>query len=140
MTCPPMTPALKERIQNIIDGGRFTSHNEITCLLVEPDHVRVQGLATDRYFNGAGNVHGGLFLTLADTAAGLAALTDGRRYVTQSCSFNFIRPMNQGKIIADGYVIHRGRTMAVTRAVLTDENGTLIAEGTFNMFHVGGPA
>ena len=44
--------------------------------------------------NPFGMVHGGALCTLADNAAGMAAHTDGRLYVTQSSAFQFVK--NQG--------------------------------------------
>lgn len=41
--------------------------------------------------NPFGMVHGGALCTLADNAAGMAAHTDGRLYVTQSSTFQFVK-------------------------------------------------
>lgn len=50
--------------------------------------------------NPFGMVHGGALCTLADNAAGMAAHTDGRLYVTQSSTFQFVKNQGSGTIYA----------------------------------------
>jgi acyl-CoA thioesterase len=84
--------------------------------------------------NPHGMIHGGALYTLADNAAGYAAHTDGRRYVTQTSSFHFLRNQGGGVVHAEGRVIHRGRTTCLTAVEITSEDGTLLATGEFTFF------
>ena len=52
--------------------------------------------------NPFGMVHGGALCTLADNAAGMAAHTDGRLYVTQSSTFQFVKNQGSGTMFCVG--------------------------------------
>ena len=84
--------------------------------------------------NPHGMIHGGALYTLADNAAGYAAHTDGRRYVTQTSSFHFLRNQGGGVIYAEGHVVHRGRTSCLAAVEITSADGTLMATGEFTFF------
>lgn len=86
--------------------------------------------------NNFGSPHGGFYMTLCDMAATLAAYTDGRRYVTQNCSIQFLGAPHSEQVIAKGSVLHRGKTVTGVRTEITDETGKLICEGLFSMFAV----
>lgn len=86
--------------------------------------------------NPFGMVHGGALYTLADNAAGAAAHTDGRLYVTQTSSLHFLRNQAEGTVRAEGRVRHRGRSICLTEVDLTGEGGVLLATGEFTYFCV----
>ncbi len=115
----------------------FMTHNAIEPLSVDADSSQIVTVLDDNGRNLSGYAHGGLLMAMADCAAGLAAKADGRQYVTQNISMSFISNIKGGRIFADGKVLHRGRTVAVVRVTVSDENGTLMADATLNMFCVG---
>jgi len=82
-------------------------------------------------------VHGGALYTLADNAAGIAAHSDGRSYVTQSGSLHFLSNRPHGLIRAEGRVRRRGRSTVLAEVDITAEDGTLLATGQFSYFCVG---
>ena len=84
-----------------------------------------------------GMVHGGALCTLADNAAGMAAHTDGRLYVTQSSTFQFVKNQGSGTIYAAARVRHRGRSTALVSVEITGDNHRLLAVAEFTMFCVG---
>ena len=87
--------------------------------------------------NPYGMVHGGALYTLADNAAGFAAHTDGRAYVTQSSNLYFLRNQTEGVVRAEATVRRRGRTTCLVEVDITGEDGALLASGTFVYFCVG---
>lgn len=124
-----------ETIANeIIIGSDFVTENGIELVLAEQDHVRLRGELTQKRKNRYGIAHGGFLYTAADSAAGLAAFTDGRSYVTEDSHIQFIRPLRSGVFYADSRVLHRGRSVVTVLVNLIDESETLLAHGTFNMF------
>ena len=81
-------------------------------------------------------MHGGLAITLLDSAMGCAVQTTlpaGTGYTTLESKVNFARPMTRdtGRVICEANVVHRGRTVATAEGRLfAEETGKLIAHGT----------
>ena len=87
----------KEREKN----NAFMHYTHISVDLVEKDHALTSMEIFPEGLNPFGMVHGGLLDTMMDNAAGSAVHTDGRSYVTQTCTLHFLRNRGTGKIIGD---------------------------------------
>ena len=88
-----------------------------------------------RHRNPLGTVHGGVAMTLLDSAAGAAVhstLGDGDGYTTLETKVNLVRAVRAttGPLRAEGSVIHRGRTVASAESRLISADGTLYAHAT----------
>ena len=88
-----------------------------------------------QHYNPIGSVHGGIALTLLDSAMGCAVHTQLERgvgYTTLEVKTNFVRPItaDTGVIRCEGTVIHQGSRIATAEGKLTDTNGKLLAHGT----------
>lgn len=71
---------------------------------------------TDDHMNGAGVVHGGAILTLADSAISLGiARAVGGRCTTVEIKINYLRPASGGVLTARSHVIRPGRRLVVAR-------------------------
>lgn len=116
--------------------NHFMTYNAIEPISAADDRSEVRTTLSENSLNLKGYVHGGLIMTLADCAAGLAARCDGRDYVTQTMNVNFISNVKEGTIYARGAVVSRGRTVVIVRVTIADENGRLMADATANMFCV----
>ncbi|QMW65474.1 PaaI family thioesterase [Mumia sp. ZJ1417] len=86
-------------------------------------------------YNPIGSVHGGVFATLLDSAAGCAVhttLPEGVGYTSQDLNVKFLRRLTveTGPVRAVGRVRHRGRTTALAEAELLDADGRLLAHAT----------
>ena len=91
------------------DGlNAFMHHNFNERVEVERDYAVCKLDIRPESLNPFGMVHGGALCTLADNAAGVAAHTDGRLYVTQSSTFNFLKNQGSGTIYATARVRHPG--------------------------------
>ena len=90
----------------------------------------------EQHYNPIGVVHGGLAMTLLDSALGCAVhstLPAGFRYTTLETKVNFVRPVTaaSGRLLCEGRVVHRGSTVATADGRLTIEaDGKLVAHGT----------
>ena len=119
-------------------------HNPFVQLL----GVRIEEVARDfsrlsleigpACLNPHGLVHGGVLFTLADNAAGCAASTDGRAYVTQCGDVHFLRTLSSGTIRAEARVRHRGRSTVLVDVSVTGEEERLLATASFTYFCVDG--
>ena len=112
----------------------FIRHNGIEVVSIEPDHAVLQLTIRPESLNLYGLVHGGAIYAMADNAAGSAASTDGRSYVTQASNMHFLRNQTEGTITAEAVVRHRGRTTVLVEVTVTGEEGKLLAAGTFTFF------
>jgi uncharacterized protein (TIGR00369 family) len=77
-----------------------------------------------------GTVHGGILCDLADAAMGTAWVTtlkEGESFTTLELKINFLRPFWQGKLIAHGRVVKRGRMVGMAECDVVDEQDRLIA-------------
>lgn len=106
--------------------------------LVEVDEGRVvfAGTPLEGHLNPAGTVHGGWAATILDSALACAVhstLAKGERYTSVEMKLNFLRPIlvgKTGRLICEGKIIQRGRTLALSEARLVDEGGKLYAHAS----------
>lgn len=105
--------------------------------LVAADQGRVRFEADPQFkhYNPIGVVHGGFAMTMLDSALGCAVhstLEKGEAYTTLEFKINLVRPLtkNTGNVIAEGRIVHRGRTVATSEGEIKDEAGKLYAHAT----------
>jgi uncharacterized protein (TIGR00369 family) len=95
-----------------------------------------EGEPQDPHRNPHGAIHGGWAAAILDSALGCAVhstLAIGEKYTTVEMKLNYLRPIFPGKpgrLICEGKVVHRGRTLALSEARLVDEAGKLYAHGS----------
>lgn len=132
-----MDQAQLERVREICkDKNAFSNYNLICLESVEDGRAVYSMEIRPENRNQYGMAHGGALYTLADDAAGTAAYSDGRNYVTQSGELHFLNNRARGVLRATGTVCHRGRSTVLVNVEVTDEAGVLLAAGTFSYFCV----
>ncbi|MFD7027388.1 PaaI family thioesterase [Streptomyces sp. NPDC059917] len=92
-------------------------------------------LPGEEHYNPIGSMHGGVFATLLDSAAGCAVqstLPLGMAYTSLDLTVKFLRPVTveTGRVRAVGTVISAGRRTALAQAQLFDANDRLLAHAT----------
>lgn len=101
---------------------------------LQPDH---------KLDNPMGTVHGGVAMTLLDSAMGCAVhttLARGQHYGTLEVKVNLVRPItaDTGPLLAHGEVVHRGSRVATAEARLVGEaDGKLYAHGSSTCMILG---
>ena len=78
-----LTELIKENMK--MDKG-FINSNNYKIIKIEENYCELEGYLTETSVNPFGIAHGGYIFGLADTAAGIAAMTDGRKAVTLNSS------------------------------------------------------
>jgi len=101
----------------------------------EPGRAVFEILPGDEHYNPIGSVHGGVALTLLDSAMGCAVhtlLEAGVGYATLEVKANFVRPITSetGLVRCEGTVLHAGSRVATAEGRVVDAAGTLLAHGT----------
>lgn len=115
---PPIASTLGFRLVEVGKG--------LAVFAVEP---------TEYLYNPIGSVHGGVYATLLDSAAGCAVhttLAEGVNYTSLDLAVKFLRPMSPdgGEVRAIGTVTHSGRRTALAEAKMVDAKGRLLATAT----------
>jgi uncharacterized protein (TIGR00369 family) len=105
--------------------------------LVEADtgHVVFEVLPGEQHYNPLGVVHGGLAMTLLDSAMGCAVhshMPAGGGYTTLEAKTNLVRPITAttGPLRAIGKAVHVGKRVATAEGRLVDRAGKLYAHAT----------
>jgi len=87
--------------------------------------------AGPQHHNPMGTLHGGILGDIADAAMGIAfasTLAAGESFTTVELKINYLRPVREARLRAEGRVLQRGRTIGYVECEVTDENGKLIAK------------
>jgi uncharacterized protein (TIGR00369 family) len=102
---------------------------------VEPGRAVFEITPAEQHYNPIGVVHGGIAMTLLDSAMGCAVQTRmpaGGGYTTLEAKTNLVRAvtLSTGKLRAIGKVVHVGKRVATAEARLEDADGKLYAHAT----------
>jgi uncharacterized protein (TIGR00369 family) len=104
----------------------------ITPVSAEHGRVVMQLTPHESHYNVLGMMHGGMVTTLLDTVVGCAVHTTlpaGRGYTSLNISVSFIKAvtLGSGTVVAEGSVVHAGRSTAIARGEIRDAAGKLYA-------------
>lgn len=82
--------------------------------------------------NTGGLLHGGAISTLVDSVIGYLLLQEkpGRRVATIELKVNYLKPVREGKVIAEGEILHTSSALAFGQANIYNEDRTLVAVGS----------
>lgn len=112
----------------------FVKHIDIVVEDDSFENCRLSISTNENHLNRHRMLHGGVLFTLADTAAGSTAVHDGK-YVTMNSSFNFLKSVNSGKIVATTEVLNKSNKTMVIKVDVTCED-LLLATGIFTMYKI----
>ena len=112
--------------------------------LVEVDtgHAVFEVLPGEQHYNPIGVVHGGLAMTLLDSAMGCAVhshMPAGGSYTTLEAKTNLVRPvtLETGPLRAIGKVLHLGSRVATAEGRLVGGDGKVYAHATTTCIILG---
>ena len=102
---------------------------------VEPGHAVFEVIPGEQHYNPIGVVHGGLAMTLLDSAMGCSVQTHmpaGGGYTTLEAKTNLVRAISSqtGKLRAIGKLINLGKRVATAEGRLEDLSGKLYAHAS----------
>ena len=102
---------------------------------VEPGHAVFEVTPGEQHYNPIGVVHGGLAMTLLDSAMGCSVqskMPAGGGYTTLEAKTNLVRAITgeTGRLRAIGKLVHLGKRVATAEGRLEDTAGKLYAHAT----------
>ncbi len=111
----------------------------MSLVYVGPGTVGMNMTVEPQYTTIKGRLHGGIISSLLDDVMGWSYNTLGKfGNVTVDMNLNYFSPVFEGtEIIAEGSIVHAGRTIAVTEGTLSDSGGRLIAKSRGTFFLTG---
>ena len=121
-----------------VENYRFVGFNTVVghqVIAWRPGYVEMALDLRPELLNAGGVVHGGVLMSLLDSACGIAASYDEgsgqRRYsLTLSFTTQFIKAARSGRLAIVGHKRGGGRNIFVCEAEITDTAGDIVATGT----------
>ena len=110
-------------------------------LSIEPGKAVFEMEAGPQHANPMGTLHGGILCDLADAAMGIAyasALGDEESFTTLELKINFLKPVWNARLRAEGRVVKRGKTVGMVECDVTDEKGSLVARASSTCLTLAG--
>jgi uncharacterized protein (TIGR00369 family) len=94
-----------------------------------------------QHANPMGTVHGGILCDIADAAMGVAyasTLGEGESFTTLELKINFLKPVWNARLRAEGRVVKRGKTVGMAECDVVDETGSLVARASSTCMTLAG--
>ena len=116
-----------------LETGNYWKHMNMITEPGADGKIQVVMKITKDVLQFYGNVHGGVLAGLMDSciAAALTQESDPDQGAsTVELKINYLRPVNQGTLRAEGKVIQKGKKLMVGQGEIKDDAGNMIAFGT----------
>lgn len=112
----------------------FIKHNNYKLEEVTNEYCKMSVELTENSINPNQTAHGGLMFGLADTTMGVLARTTGRNVTTINAQIDYLKPGKGNKITCIAEALKVGKSTAVYRANIYNEEETLISTVTGTFF------
>ena len=122
-------------IEENINNG-FIKANNYKIIKVENNYCELEGIVTETSLNPFGIAHGGYIFGLADTAAGIAAMSKGQKAVTINSTIDYFNMAKSNKIKAIAKCLKSGKNIANFEVFIYDDKETLIAKSNINYYYL----
>jgi uncharacterized protein (TIGR00369 family) len=108
---------------------------------VKPGSAVFEMEAGPQHANPMGTLHGGILCDIADAAMGIAfasTLEEGESFTTLELKINFLKPVWNARLRAEGRLVKRGKTVGMVECDVTDETGSLVARASSTSLTLSG--
>ena len=130
------------KLREIFKRDRFAALTGLQIDSMTAEEVVCSLRIDDRHLNAGDKAHGGVIFTLADFTFGVACNYDDlmanldNASVSQSSNIVFLKTPVGERLIARSEILRQGRKISVYRIVVTDEQGTAVAEVTSTAYRI----
>lgn len=129
---------LQDAVKSFYDDNPFTKDLGIVIDSIDNGNIAISLNIKHRHTNVYHIAHGGVMMSLADTAIGAACLSINRRVVTLDFNMNMLKSVPEGNTIkAKTQIIHSGRQTIVVECSIFDEENKLCCKSRATMFVLG---
>jgi len=129
---------VQKHLLSFYDENPFVQYLHIDVTSIETGRVQLDMRIAHEHTNVYKISHGGVLMTMADTAMGAACLSKGKRVVTLEFGMNFLQAAPEGAAVtARGRVIHNGSRTMVCECDLLAEDGRLFGRTHGTFFVIG---
>jgi uncharacterized protein (TIGR00369 family) len=132
-TSPTMLARIQSYLRGEIAGPPVAALIGFKLMAIAPGEATITLEAGPQHANPMGTLHGGILCDIADAAMGLAYasnLAEGETFTTLELKINFLKPVWNASLTAEGKVLKQGRTVGLTECNVRDEKGSLVAYAT----------
>lgn len=136
-----VNPAYVKALITKVKKSPYPSHMRMVLDRIEIDKAEVVIDLATCHLQPYGIVHGGVVATIIDTAtfwAGFLRLPEDVGLVNVDLKLNYLQPVVDGKIRAEGSCMRHGRSLSYTEARVFDADENLIAHGTSTLMALPG--
>ena len=98
---------------------------------LEPGHSKLKLPFRHELTQPMGIMHGGAIAAIADSAVAVALIQmvpADTRFTTIELKINYLRPVSEGTLWAEGTILHAGRRTALGEVNLTNDAGKLVGK------------
>jgi uncharacterized protein (TIGR00369 family) len=134
-------PEYIQELIRIVKTSSFPHHISMSLAHIEVDRATVHLDLSDRHLQLFGIVHGGVLATLIDTATFWSVfmrLPEDAGLVNIDLKLNYLKPVIEGTLKAEGSAIRSGKTISYAEARVFDADGELVAHGTSTLMTLPG--
>ncbi|WP_238559065.1 PaaI family thioesterase [Rhodococcus rhodnii] len=120
-------------------GRGFDAAIGLEYLEVTPDRVRATWEVVPTLHQPAGIQHGGVYCSVVESVASVAGSVwfAGKGHVVGvNNNTDFLRAVREGRLVAEGLPIHRGRSQQLWEVRITDETERLVAKGQVRLANI----
>lgn len=136
----PNPEYIRELIE-IVNISPYPEHMSMRLTLIALDKAVIE-LKTGRcHLQPYGIVHGGVIATMIDTATFWSVymrLPEGSGLVNIDLKLNYLKPVENGQLIAEGRTIRSGKSISYAETSVLNEKRELIAHGTSTLMTLPG--
>ena len=116
--------------------GGYIKNNHYQLVDIKQDYCVMEAEVRDESLKPYGMVHGGFLFGLADTAAGVAARSSGRKAVTLSSHIEYLHAAHGSKIKAVVSPIKVGKNISVYEVSIYNDQEIMVAKATVDYFYI----
>ena len=126
-----------EEATELLKKSGFISLLGIEILELAPKSAKGRMMLAAKYCNPYGSMHGGCLYSLADTVCGTLANSKGCEVATADGDLRFLEPAASTRYVyCEALLKKSGRHLITVAAEITDDNGKLLACGTYTFFRM----
>ncbi|MCI4434752.1 MAG: hotdog fold thioesterase [Euryarchaeota archaeon] len=125
-------------LKSLIESDPFLRYVSIHVIEMKEGYAKLSMDFREEITRIGNMANGGALATLADATGGASVLSlmEGKNQVTVSLNIDFLEPVKNGPVIAEGKVIRKGKNLVFSEIKIFDGMGKLCAHATGIWFYL----